>query len=399
MGLKLPFQLGATAATIVPSVGCPIGCNFCTPSAFFGGKGKVLNFFQTGEELYSVMSEMEGKLGVSSFFIMDENFLLNKRRAMELLVHMKHGRKSWEFYVFSSANAIAKYTMEQLVELGISWVWMGLESPKSGYSKLDGVNTLKMTRELRQHGIRVLGSTIIGMEHHIPENIGAEIAHAVAHDTDFHQFMLYTPVPGTPLYQQIQSEERLVEGDLADIHGQFKFNFRHPAISREQSKEFLDSAFRRDFEVNGPSLFRVSKTSLLGSKRYKKHPDLRIRRRFHREAKTLKWSYSGLQWAMERFLKPSNERMAGQIRELREEVRREFGLASIVSAWTLGALMLATAKREERRLAAGITYEPKTIIERSNWVETSDTGLLNEMIGAASQPVGSNSFITIGTRV
>ena len=153
MGLKLPFKLGSTAATIVPSVGCPMGCNFCTTSAFFGGKGKVLNFYNTGEELYGVMSEMEGKLGVSSFFVMDENFLLNKRRAMELLAYMKRDGKSWEFYVFSSANAIAKYTMDELVELGISWVWMGLESPKSGYSKLDGVDTLAMTGELRQHGI------------------------------------------------------------------------------------------------------------------------------------------------------------------------------------------------------------------------------------------------------
>lgn len=47
MGLKLPVRIGSTAATIVPSVGCPMGCNFCTTSAFFGGKGKILNFYST----------------------------------------------------------------------------------------------------------------------------------------------------------------------------------------------------------------------------------------------------------------------------------------------------------------------------------------------------------------
>jgi hypothetical protein len=386
MGLKLPFKLGSTAATIVPSVGCPMGCNFCTTSAFFGGKGKVLNFYSTGEELYRVMSEMEGKLGVSSFFVMDENFLLNKRRAMELLAHMKRNGKSWEFYVFSSANAIAKYSMDELVELGISWVWMGLESPKSGYSKLDGADTLAMTGELRQHGIRVLGSTIVGMEHHTPENIGEEIEHAVAHDTDFHQFMLYTPVPGTPLYQQMQHEDRLVEGDLADIHGQFKFNFRHPAISRDQSKEFLDWAFRRDFERNGPSLFRVCRTTLQGWMRYKNYPDLRIRRRFCHEARALQWSYPGLLWAMERILRPTNERVAGQIRVLRDQLRREFGFASMLSAWLLGPLLLATAKREGRRLARGITYEPKAIIERTNWVGNADSAVLPEGTGSVLQP-------------
>jgi hypothetical protein len=34
MGLKLPQQIGATCATIIPSVGCPMGCNFCATSAF-----------------------------------------------------------------------------------------------------------------------------------------------------------------------------------------------------------------------------------------------------------------------------------------------------------------------------------------------------------------------------
>jgi radical SAM superfamily enzyme YgiQ (UPF0313 family) len=386
MGLKLPYKLGSTAATIVPSVGCPMGCNFCTTSAFFGGKGKVLNFYNTGEELYRVMSEMEGKLGVSSFFVMDENFLLNKRRAMELLAYMKRDGKSWEFYVFSSANAIAKYTMDELVELGVSWVWTGLESPKSGYSKLDGADTLAMTAELRQHGIRVLGSTIVGMEHHTPENIGEELEHAVAHDTDFHQFMLYTPVPGTPLYQQMQREQRLVEGNLADIHGQFKFNFQHPAISRDQSKEFLDGAFRLDFERNGPSLFRVCRTTLQGWMRYKNHPDLRIRRRFCHEAKALKWSYSGLLWAMERILRPTNERVAGQIRLLHDVLRREFGLASVLSDWLLGPLLLVAAKREARRLAEGITYEPKAIIERTNWVSKSDSAVLPKRVASPFLP-------------
>ena len=49
MGMTLPQNKGNTAATIIPSVGCPMGCNFCTTSAFFGGKGKYLNFYDTGE--------------------------------------------------------------------------------------------------------------------------------------------------------------------------------------------------------------------------------------------------------------------------------------------------------------------------------------------------------------
>jgi hypothetical protein len=35
----------------------------------------------------------------------------------------------------------------------------------------------------------------------------------------------------------------------------------------------------------------------------------------------------------------------------------------------LGPVLLWTTRREERRLARGKTYEPPTILERSNWVE------------------------------
>ena len=81
------------------------------------------------------------KLNVSSFFMMDENFLLNRQRAMQLLARMKQAGKSWSMYVFSSANAIRRYSMEELVQLGVSWIWLGLESPKSSYAKLRDTDT------------------------------------------------------------------------------------------------------------------------------------------------------------------------------------------------------------------------------------------------------------------
>src|SRR5437868_4564406 len=175
MGIRLPERKGGTAAAIIPSVGCPMGCNFCSTSAFFGGKGKFVNFYETGDELFEVMCRVESELKVQSFFVMDENFLLYRARAMRLLERMKEAGKSWSLSVFSSANAIRKYTMQELVELGVSWVWMGLESPAAGYGKLAGTDLGQLTRELRQHGIRVQGSTIIGLEHHTPENIAGDI--------------------------------------------------------------------------------------------------------------------------------------------------------------------------------------------------------------------------------
>jgi len=244
---------------------------------------------------------------------------------------------------------------------------MGLESPRAGYAKLKGHDTLALTKELRQHGIKLLGSTIVGLEHHTPENIHDEIEHAVSHETDFHQFMLYTPVPGTPLYKEMLEKQLLLDVNLAYIHGQDKFNFQHQAISRDDSNRFLEYAFERDFERNGPSLYRISRTTLAGWKRYKNDPDPRVRARFEWEVRSIKTAYSGLLWAMERQLRDANAGVSEQIRELREEIGREFGGVSRMLGHLLGPVMLCTSRREEKRLAKGKTYEPQTFLEHHNW--------------------------------
>ncbi len=373
MGINLPENKGGTAATIIPSVGCPMGCNFCTTSAFFGGKGKFINFYETGDQLYDVMCQAESSLGVQTFFVMDENFLLHRERAMQLLARMKAGKKAWGMAVFASANAIRKYKVEELVELGVNWIWMGLESPRSNYSKLRGTDSRELTRTLREHGIRVQGSTIIGLEHHTPDNIREEIEYAVDHGTDFHQFMLYTPVPGTPLYQEMFEQGRMLEGiEFADIHGQDKFNFRHAAISRDDSKRFLDWAFWRDFERNGPSLYRMCQTMLQGWQRYKNYPDLRVRERFARENVKLRTAYSAALWASEKYFRKVNREVSEQIHELRRQIAQEFGTVSRLAANLIGPVLLWTTRREERRVAAGKTYEPPTFVERRNWLPVAE---------------------------
>ena len=368
LGLPTPKSSSPPAATIIPSVGCPMGCNFCTTSAFFGGKGKVVNFFEKGAELFGAMADAERELGVKAFFVMDENFLLYKQRAMDLLDQMKAKQKAWSLYVFSSANALKKYSMRELIELGVAWVWMGLESPRNQYQKLEGTDTVALTKELQSHGIGVLGSTIVGLEHHTPENIVSEIEHAVAHGTDFHQFMLYTPVPGTPLYEQVESEGRLLKDvDLADIHGQDHFNFEHAAISREQSKPLLDWAFRRDYEQNGPSIYRLARTMMEGWRRYRNDPDPRVRERVRDAAKELRHGYGAALFAMEKYLRESNSEVADRIRTFRREMEHELGHFTSWADRVLGPALLWSVRRDARKHPGGRRIEPMTFFERRNW--------------------------------
>jgi radical SAM superfamily enzyme YgiQ (UPF0313 family) len=358
---------GDVAATVIPSVGCPLGCNFCSTSAMFGGKGHSVNFYETGDELFHVMCQIEEEQGVCSFFMMDENFLFHRKRALRLLELIEANDKAWSLYVFSSANVLRSYTIDQLIRLGVSWVWMGIEGENSQYTKLSGINTFELVRELQSNGIRVLGSTIIGLENHTPENIDEAIEYAARHDTDFHQFMLYTPIPGTPLHAELTAKGLMKDAsefDVGDIHGQLILNYRHPHLNDQQTAEFMVRAFNRDFELNGPSTVRIVRTALAGWRRHKNHPDPRVRRRYAWEVRELATTFSMVVGATKLYYR-DNPTMHAKMSALLKEFHAEFGWKSrlcsaLGSRWVLGRV-----RKEEKRLAAGFSYEPDTYYERN----------------------------------
>jgi hypothetical protein len=259
------------------------------------------------------------------------------------------------------------YTIEQLVKLGVSWVWMGLEGEDSQYTKLRGVDVRDMIRRMQSHGIRVLGSSIIGLESHTPENIDEAIDFAVRYNTAFHQFMLYTPIHGTPLHAELTAKGLMKEAhefDEADIHGQQMFNYRHPHIKDGLETELIKRAFQRDFEVNGPSVVRVFRTTLAGWKRYKNHPDDRIRRRYAYEAKGLATTFSAAVAGAKHYYR-KNPEIHAKMAEVLSDLNREFGLVSRLSSFFGKWYVLWKIRREERRLADGWTYEPPTFYEKN----------------------------------
>ena len=367
LGIRIRERPCDLTATVVPSVGCPVGCNFCCTSAMFGGKGRHVAFFESGDELFDLMSGFEASMGVQSFFVMDENFLLYRSRVRRLLRLMEQHGKAWSFSLFSSANAIRSYSMDELVRLGVSWIWMGLEGEGSGYAKLDGADTRALVRTLRSNGIRVLGSTIIGLPDHTTESVSHVIDHAVAHASDFHQFMLYMPMPGTPLHTEMQARGRMKdesECDLADIHGQAKFNYRHAHLPDGDEGGILLRAFERDHEVNGPSLTRIVRTLLTGWRRHGRHPVERVRRRIARECRPLATTFSAVVGAARRHYR-GNLALRADLDRLQAELATEFGWRSRLWGSVGGRLLAFTARREERRLVRGFRPDPPTFYEKN----------------------------------
>jgi hypothetical protein len=220
-------------------------------------------------------------------------------------------------------------------------------------------------QQLQDHGIRVMASSIIGLEEHSSENIDQVIDWAVGHEADFHQFMLYTPTPGTPFYAEILERGLLLsesEIEWADIHGQLRFNYHHPHIKEGQETEFLLRAFKRDYDVNGPSIMRMMSTIMKGWKKYRNHPDKRIRERIAREAENLPVFYAGALWAMQRWFE-NNPSVFTKASSLLESIYREFGLKSRLAAPVAGRIALHLLRNEKRRLLKGYPCEPPFFYE------------------------------------
>ncbi len=266
--------LDTAANLLVPGVGCVNGCSFCSTSHFFGRS--YTPFLATGEQLFETACRVADERGTDSFFVMDENFLKDRDRALGLLEAMERHQRFFRFHIFSSAETITAFGIDNLVRLGVDLVWIGFESQsrQSAFTKNIGIDAAKLVRDLRDRGIAVLASGILCMEHHTPTNMQADIDFLVGLESDFVQFMLLTPVPVTALYRDQKRRGLLrTELPLQYWHGQTDLAYRHPAFSGDEPAEWIKKAFRQDYEVNSSSMLRMVETAIRGYEHLSSIPD------------------------------------------------------------------------------------------------------------------------------
>jgi hypothetical protein len=183
---------------------------------------------------------------------------------------MERDARWFRFSIFSSAEAILAFGLDNMQRLGVEFVWIGVESSSTqgNFEKNRGVDPRALVRQLRDRGIVVLASGILCQEHHTPENMQADIDFMCDLESDFVQFMLLTPLPTTGLYQS-HKERGLLRDDLAweDWHGQKELSYVHPHFPGDAPERWINRAFRQEYEHNGSSMLRVVQTSLRGYER------------------------------------------------------------------------------------------------------------------------------------
>ena len=158
---------------IFAGLGCPNGCDFCCTSHFFSRKH--IKLLPSGQDIYNVVErylEHDPKL---VFLILDEDFLLNKKRAMEFRECVKKGGKTLSIFAFSSIKAISQYKVEEILEMGIDGFWIGYEGTRSNYAKQQGRPVDEILTEFREHGITVLASMIVGFDYQNKDVVAQEL--------------------------------------------------------------------------------------------------------------------------------------------------------------------------------------------------------------------------------
>lgn len=315
------------SAVIMPGVGCVNACRFCTTSHFFDKK--YTPFLKTGQDVFDVCLKTEEKLGVTEFFIMDENFLKSEQRVHELVQLMEKHEKAYTFGIFSSAETVRKIGLDLLEKMGISFLWLGVESKREVYEKNKGINFQDLVRNLRNRGIVVLASGILFLEHHTKETIHEDIDFMTSLNADFVQFMQLGPLPGTKLYKDYESKGLILHDvPYEEWHGQDKIWFKHPHFTRKESASYLKDAFIKDFRRNGPSILRFVDTQIRGTLSTRDYSTSYMKKR-HEQRKAAAWEVYPLLDALSIYSPTKNARKLA--RDVRTTYKSFFGKRTLLN--------------------------------------------------------------------
>ena len=311
---------------ILAGLGCPNGCDFCCTSHFFSRKH--IRLLPEGKDIYAVAERYHDMDPNLVFLILDEDFLLNKKRAMEFRDCVMKGGKTLSIFAFSSIKAISQYSVEEILEMGIDGFWIGYEGTRSGYAKQRGRPVEDILTEFRQHGITILTSMIVGFDYQTREVVAQELDGLMRLKPSLAQFLIYGPVPGTPFSERILKENR-----LHDIYTQdpalmyrradgFTTMMKHPTLSPAAIEEIQRWCFEQDFQRLGPSIFRVLETRLLGYQKLKNSANPFLRQKAQHFARELLTAYPV--FLAGQLLGP-NRAVRRWIRDLEKNMRRELG--------------------------------------------------------------------------
>ncbi len=262
-------------ALIEAGRGCQFSCEFCAIHTFYGGTRRWRPPHEIAAEIRQVHKPL--------IFFVDDNITSHREAAREFFRALIPLNIRW----VSQASITVAHD-EELLHLikasGCQGLLIGFETlNEDNLAQMGkGFNTMRGGYEvalanLRRSGIRLYATFVIGYDHDTPATFQEMVAFALHHRFYITAFNHLTPFPGTPLYERLQQEGRLLF-DRWWLHPDYRYGmvpFAPRGLSAEQISQgcikaradfySLSSIFRRslDFQVNSSSLFMWSNFFLI----------------------------------------------------------------------------------------------------------------------------------------
>jgi radical SAM superfamily enzyme YgiQ (UPF0313 family) len=210
---------GKGVVSIATSRGCPFNCSFCSVILLFGRKHRVYSVNRVIEEI-----KQNGPFGHHIFFC-DDNFTADRKRTKELCERIiAEGLKiEWSAQVRVEA-AKDPELMELMARSGCYVVFVGLESINpatlKAYNKSQTVEGIKeCVVNFHRYGIAVHGMFIFGGEEDHYQVIQDTVKVSRELDLDSLQYLILTPIPGTPFYKEMEAQNRIICHDWEQYDG------------------------------------------------------------------------------------------------------------------------------------------------------------------------------------
>jgi len=194
---------------IMTSWGCPFDCNFCSVTAMFGKKYRV-------RSPESVVAEIKEKQPKRIFFY-DDNLAANRKRLKTMLQMMidEGIQVSWSAQV--RTDVARDPEMLDLMRRSGCWcVYLGLESVNQStldsYDKAQSVDDIiQAVKTLHEHGINSHGMFVLGADTDAKGVVRDTVDFARRHKIDTVMLNILTPLPGTPLFEELDAQGRIFD--------------------------------------------------------------------------------------------------------------------------------------------------------------------------------------------
>ena len=188
--------------SVATSRGCPFSCTFCSVPGMYG------HAFRT-HSVERVLEELESHRGNLYTFFADDIFTANKKRVKELIRGMieRNLTPQWGAQV-RTETVDDPELLELMRDSNCFNVYVGFESinPRTLklFNKKQDLGKIERSIErFHDYKIRIHGMFVVGSDEDDLETIDATADFALKHDIDSIQFMIMTPIPGSPDYDTI----------------------------------------------------------------------------------------------------------------------------------------------------------------------------------------------------